>query len=249
MKKQNKELERSLFAKEEFMMRFSAEGPFYDLVAGFTGIKKGEKILDVGCGSGVYSIWMAKLGGKVVGIDVSKQAIDFANRWANEEKIDFKGIVGDAENLPFKKNTYDLLFYGAILHHFPDFSKAIFEGSRVLKRNGKLVLVEPNGYNPILRLSRIFARFLPDNLNDEIHATRNETLHSPRAYEDRLQKSGFKIIKKSFAKKKPIHKKTITKNWLLRLANRAKRIGIYVLSFGPKFLGSEYFILLAEKND
>lgn len=222
---------------------------FYNSVRKFTDIKSGDKVLDVGCGTGVYSLDIAKQGGVVTGIDLSPEAIDFANEWAAKEKLSFKGIVGDAEKLPSKEGTFDLVFFGAVLHHFPNCTQAIIEAKRVLKKRGRLVLVEPNGYNPALRISRFFARLLPVRYASEIHATKNETIHTPGKYLKILRSLNFRIIKTKFLKEKPAHKKTITRNLFLFTARLLKRVFMKLISYGPRQIGNEYFILLAIKED
>lgn len=249
MKGQNKNLEKKLFSDVRLMMAKELHGRFYNSVRKFTKIKNGEKILDVGCGTGVYGIDMAKHGGEVTGIDISSEAIDFANKWARREKVSFKGIIGDAEELPFRNNTFNLVFFGAILHHFPDLNEVFKEAKRVLADNGRLVLVEPNGWNPALRISRFLARFLADKYAAEIHATKNETIHTPLAYRLKLAKLGLREFKYDFLFTKPSHKKTITVNLFLKLAIALKIVFMKVLIFFPKQIGCEYFVLSAVKYD
>lgn len=245
---QNKELEKSLFSNRDFMIKKRAEGPFYDLVRSFCKIQKGQKILEVGCGTGVYGIDMARCGGDVVGLDISPEAIDFANSWAKKEKLSFKGVIGDAENLPFKESTFDLVFFGALLHHFPKPEKALLEAKRVLNKTGKVVLVEPNGNNPVLRLSRFLAEFLPIKYANDIHATKNETIHTRSKYVKILKNEGFVNNQITYFKRKPDHKTTVTNNLVLKIAIKLKifALAVMALTFPP--IGYEYILISSTKQ-
>lgn len=245
---QNKELEKSLFSKKNLMLEKEAKGTFYDSVRSYCCLKKGQKVLDVGCGTGVFGIDMAKQGGEIIGLDISPEAIRFANHWAKKKDLTFKGLVGDAENLPFKDNSFDLVFFGAVLHHFPNPEKAICEAERVLKNGGRLVLVEPNGNNPILQLSRFLARFLANKYAEEILATKNETIHSCPKYIKFLKKKGFGYFQIMYLKKLPAHKKIFTKNIFLRIAIKLKIFALWLIAWTLPAIGFGYILVLALKR-
>ncbi len=98
---------------------------------------KGLYILEIGCGNGVDSIAFGKEGCKVVGIDISPEAIDVAK--GNNDLKNVKFQVGDAENLTFKDSQFDLVYSMAVLHS-SDLKKSISEVSRVLKDDGEAML-------------------------------------------------------------------------------------------------------------
>jgi ubiquinone/menaquinone biosynthesis C-methylase UbiE len=106
---------------------------------------KGKTVLDVGCGNGNTALAIAKEvspNGKVVGIDLSPEGIAEAKRKAVElglEKItEFR--VADAEHLPFKDNSFDVVISECVVCLTPDKQKTINEKARVLKPGGKLVM-------------------------------------------------------------------------------------------------------------
>lgn len=106
---------------------------------------KGKRVLDVGCGNGNTALAIAKEvgpNGKVVGIDLSPEGIAEAKRKAVElglEKVtEFR--VADAEQLPFKDHSFDIVISECVVGLTPDKQKTINEKARVLKPGGKLVM-------------------------------------------------------------------------------------------------------------
>ena len=106
----------------------------------YYGIKSGDKILDIGCGKGflLYEIFLLVPGIEIHGIDISSYAIENA-------KDEIKNFlqVGNANNLPFADNYFDLVFSITTLHnlHNYDLDKALREMERVAKTN-KYLCVE-----------------------------------------------------------------------------------------------------------
>jgi demethylmenaquinone methyltransferase/2-methoxy-6-polyprenyl-1,4-benzoquinol methylase len=104
-------------------------------------IKKGYKILDIGCGTGVMFGRLKKLAGKrgrVIGIDFSPAMIKRAKNKHKNDKKNF--IYADAHYLPFEGKTFDRVICFSCFPHFSDKKKAIKEAVRVLKPKGMLVI-------------------------------------------------------------------------------------------------------------
>lgn len=117
----------------------------------FNGIAKkpNMKVLDVGCGTGGNSIRLSQLNYKVIGVDISQKAISYAKKRVDNigtEDIDF--FVCDIEDLCFIKDSFDICFCGAVLHHFPDLNEVAKELYRVTKRDGKMLAYDPNALHP-----------------------------------------------------------------------------------------------------
>ncbi|MCD6443282.1 MAG: methyltransferase domain-containing protein [Thermotogae bacterium] len=111
--------------------------------------RKGERILDVGCGTGNYSIKLAKLGCVVVGIDPSK---DMINRALEKSiKLHLKDVsfkLGKAEELPFPDEDFDAVVSVTAIEFFDEVEKAVSEMFRVLKSGGRLVIGTINRESP-----------------------------------------------------------------------------------------------------
>ena len=142
-------------------------------------------LLDVGCGAGHHSKDLAIKGFEVTGIDISVNGLFQAKKVckSSNQIVDF--ILGDIENLPFADNSYDVVFCGLILHHFPKKNKILYELTRVCK--SCLVALEVNSYDLIS-----FFRFNILNPTIGIHnITRNQRTVSPVKLESDLRLLGF----------------------------------------------------------
>lgn len=113
--------------------------------------KQPKLVIEIGCGSGAWTAHVAKLGGHVIGLDLS---LVLAKKMHKRLKLlNCEAVVGDAEFLPFKDRVADYCFFFFSLHHIPDLYQAITEATRCLKDDGWLIMVEPNGLNFMLTLT------------------------------------------------------------------------------------------------
>lgn len=108
-----------------------------------------SKILDVGCAAGHITIRLAEFFPKanVIGLDSYDQAIDFGKKI--HTAVDFR--LGDAHELPFKNETFDLITCTETLEHLENPEKAVSEMKRCLKKNG-FVLVGQDTDNFLFNL-------------------------------------------------------------------------------------------------
>ena len=112
-------------------------------------IKSSEKplnkinLLDIGCGGGLLSEPMCRLGASVVGIDASKKNIEVAKFHANKNnlKIDYK--IASTEQLKTKKK-FDVILNMEIVEHVQDINFFIKESSKLLKKNGIMFIATLN---------------------------------------------------------------------------------------------------------
>ena len=116
---------------------------------------KGKKALDYCCGNGEISIFLAKNGAQVIGIDISSISIENAKKNAINEGVEKNTsfFVMDAEKLEFEKNFFDIIVCSGVLHHL-DIRRAYPELARVLKPEGEIICNEPLVHNPIFQLYR-----------------------------------------------------------------------------------------------
>ncbi|XP_063788322.1 putative methyltransferase DDB_G0268948 [Pseudophryne corroboree] len=108
--------------------------------------KSPEMALDVGCGTGRYTLPLAPHFKKVLGIDTSESQINLARQYALAENASY--MVGQAEKLPLKDASVDLVNAGLAAHWF-EVDKFVHEATRVLKTNGCLAVHAFHPYTDI----------------------------------------------------------------------------------------------------
>lgn len=102
------------------------------------------KILDVGCGSGFFTILLGKQGHEVLGTDLTPDMIEKSRELAKEEGVDCKFEIMDAENLDFPDETFDVVISRNLTWTLPDAGHAYEEWCRVLKKGGVLLNFDAN---------------------------------------------------------------------------------------------------------
>ena len=110
-------------------------------------VKPGDKVLDVGCGSGRLTMAAQKWAGpegEAVGIDPSPEMIQVARQNAGRAGLGAKFELGVVEALPFPDKTFDVVLNRLMLHHLPDDLKqrGLAEMRRVLKPGGLCLVVD-----------------------------------------------------------------------------------------------------------
>lgn len=118
-----------------------------------TSYCKGRRLLEYGCGMGSDSIFWARSGAAVTGIDISNEGIKKAREHALNEGVNVAYYVMNAEDLQFEESSFDVVVGTGILHHLNS-TAAYAELSRVLTKDGHAIFIEPMGYNPLINLYR-----------------------------------------------------------------------------------------------
>jgi ubiquinone/menaquinone biosynthesis C-methylase UbiE len=114
-----------------------------------SGIKKGMQVLDLGCGSGAFTPFIARTvgeKGKVYALDIQADMLkQLENKLAKPENKDIKNIKlieGNAYELPFDDGSLDLVYMVTVLQEIPYRNRALHEVKRVLKPGGVLAVTE-----------------------------------------------------------------------------------------------------------
>jgi demethylmenaquinone methyltransferase / 2-methoxy-6-polyprenyl-1,4-benzoquinol methylase len=165
--------------KREYVNRlFNAGSKYYDPVSnwgflqsgsfycrwtlGRYGLKKGDRLLDVACGTGQVAVAAAKILGSAESItclDPSEGMLSVARK-----KLQAHFVVGRAEHLPFPDNSFDFLTMGYALRHVSGLEEAFREYLRVLKPGGKVLILEitkPSGRVGSFLFKLYFGRIYP----------------------------------------------------------------------------------------
>jgi ubiquinone/menaquinone biosynthesis C-methylase UbiE len=145
-----------------------------------------KKVLELGCGTGIFTQEIAKTINTIYAIDISEVLLKKAQARVPANNVIFSR--DNAYQTKFKSSTFDFIVGSSVLHHL-DINLAIKEIYRLLKPTGKFLFTEPNMINPQIALERNvpLIRKLTNN-------SPNETAFIRWLLKPKLQKAGFKNV-------------------------------------------------------
>lgn len=116
---------------------------------------RGQRVLDAGCGVGDDLIVLAELGANMIGIDVSRQALAQAAKKLKEKKLSKKVTLKQLalERLDFGEEEFDIVWLNSVLMYLNP-AAALGECQRVVKKGGRVIIVEPLKFCPLVWLYR-----------------------------------------------------------------------------------------------
>ncbi|HEX8088721.1 MAG TPA: class I SAM-dependent methyltransferase [Blastocatellia bacterium] len=120
--------------------RYREYAPWMSEVIGFDRYS-GERVLEVGCGTGTDLLQFARAGAYVTGIDLTPRSIEIARRRFEVYGCGGEFAIGDAESLGFPDESFDAVYSFGVLHHTPDTKRAVGEAHRVLRRGGRAIVM------------------------------------------------------------------------------------------------------------
>jgi len=127
----------------------------------FAGVRPGQRVLDVGCGTGVAAVTAARMGARVSGLDLTPELLDRARVNSQIAGVEVDWREGDAEKLPFADASFDVVL-SQFGHMFaPRPALAVAEMLRVLKPGGTIAF---STWPPELmtgRMFRLVASYMP----------------------------------------------------------------------------------------
>jgi 2-polyprenyl-3-methyl-5-hydroxy-6-metoxy-1,4-benzoquinol methylase len=203
---------------------------------------KGSKILDIGCGAGSLSLYMASKGGLVTGIDISKKAISECTKSARALNLKstnfFQSYFPDGFTLGEK---YDYVVFTEVIEHLENDISAVKKIEQLLKPGGLLLLSTPSISAPLHRLG------LTNSFDREVGHLRRYSLAQLK---ELLKMNGFISIKSTKSE-------GILRNFLF-VNPHAGRLVRYINRFGSglvtkidditlKLFGESNYIIVAKK--
>ncbi len=238
---QNKDSEIAFFDSHAAAAAYDVFTPatnqrLIDAFARLSGLPAGTRVVDLGCGSGVFTGVLQQRGYRCVGVDLSPKLIALAQ--ANFPGIDFH--VGDIEHLPFADASFDGVLLSGVVHHLPEPSRCAEEVFRILRPGGKFVAFDPNRMNPFMYLYR--DRSSP--FYSSVGVTENERPVLAAEIAATFAVAGFRVGTEYLSRLQYRYIASGNVRWLLPLYNAIdsivfapnfmRRFRAFVLSYGEK---------------
>lgn len=158
-------------------------------------LKSGERVLDVGCGTGVVTRLAAEQVGRqgvVAGLDINAGMLAVA-RSVTPPELGIDWYEGSADAMPLSDETFDVVLCQLSVQFFPDRSKALQEMHRVLAPGGRLVLNVPGPADPIFEtLANAMGRHISPHAAGFVEAV--FALHDESELAELVRSAGFREV-------------------------------------------------------
>ena len=107
----------------------------------------GKRVLELGCGAGSDLLRFAKAGARITGVDLSPRSASLAKTRLSIYNCQGNVLIADVEQLPFKTDSFDLVYSWGVLHHTPGTEQAIKELYRVAKPGSEICIMLYHRYS------------------------------------------------------------------------------------------------------
>jgi SAM-dependent methyltransferase len=124
-------------------------------------VAPGQYVLDVAAGTGNIAIRAAAAGAQVIGLDLTPELFDTARRRAAEHGVAVDWVEGDAEELPFEDESFDVVLSAFGVQFAPRHEIAARELARVCRPGGRIGLVNWTPQGQVGELFKIMGRYMP----------------------------------------------------------------------------------------
>jgi SAM-dependent methyltransferase len=116
----------------------------------------GRRVIDVGCGDGTYAhaLFVRTRPACLVGVDAAAAAVAVARERYGAEALRFE--VHDVHAMPYAPHSFDVAVVRGLLHHLDDPRRAL---TAIARLAGEVLVIEPNGYNPVLKVIERVSRY------------------------------------------------------------------------------------------
>jgi tocopherol O-methyltransferase len=165
----------------------TAQVQLVELIAKLADIRRGSRVLDIGCGYGGSSLHLAKhYGAAATGITISPVQVEMANKAAAEQQVDAKFLLMDAEALRFSE-PFDVLWSVESISHYEDLAKFFASATELLKPGGIFALTDWFRKEDLSRVEK--KKFI-----EPIEIGMFVELHEMEEYAGHLKSCGLQIV-------------------------------------------------------
>lgn len=131
---------------------------YHRLFSSFLNPRVG-KLLDIGCGTGLYWPVLKDFCDELTGVDHSESMIEEVHHLIRAWKLNgVRAEIQKGKRLAFPDDCFDAILAIDFIHHVSDLDPMLREIHRVLKPSGKFVVIEPNMFNPIIFLAHLIPK-------------------------------------------------------------------------------------------
>ena len=163
----------------------SLRAPLFERRLGFllAGVSAGDRVLDVGCGTGEFAAAAAGCGASVIGVEVAEAALTRAR--SRHPGVSFQLVPFDGA-LPFEVGAFDVVWASEVIEHVADTARWLSEVRRVLAPAGRLLVTTPS--HGRLRVFLGGVERFSEPLGDHLH------LYTARSLRVLLDEFGFSSL-------------------------------------------------------
>ena len=147
-------------------------------------VRPGDRVLDVGCGTGDFTAAMARAGADAIGVDVAEAALRRAR--SRHPGVEFRLVPLDGP-LPFEDGSFELVWASEVIEHVADTARWLSEVRRVLAPGGRLLVTTPS--HGRLRVAVGGVERFSEPLGDHLH------LYTKRSLGSLLGEFGFGAVR------------------------------------------------------
>jgi len=170
-----------------------------------------RKVLDAGCGPGLFLIELLKKGHDVTGVDISMNMLKLASTQITKMKLTGKAdfLMSTIEDMPFSDNSFDMITSAGVIEYLDSDNKVLQEFKRILKKDGYFLISVTNKYSYNLIFDNIIEIFRRNSCCFSLMNYFSEKIigsgtiqpkefhirkHSPSVFRNKLIKSNFLIV-------------------------------------------------------
>jgi SAM-dependent methyltransferase len=158
-------------------------------------IERGDRLVDLGSGTGALALTAADLGANVVGLDIDRSALHRGAELARSLSAPNRHLVGDARALPLGDATFDVSVHRSVLVYMEQRERAIMEERRVLRPGGRVSCSESLGGELALETAdRGIARVWDGGLREILLGTPDAFTLTPSGLEALYAEGGFEDV-------------------------------------------------------